>query len=389
MAHLYRGIANLYDGRYDEAIADFDSVLSRSILGRSPDDVYALVYRGEARSLKGEYDAALSDINRALEIIPDLAMAYMIRASVHRDRGDFIRAVEDITFVIDHDPDDEQCYFFRASVWMHLDQYSSAIEDLTSLLIRDPSNVQAYHVRSQCHWEMNQLDFALADLDGALEIQPQDVSILTFRGAIRYELDEWEAARADIDQALEIDPSNIFTRFYRGLLKKETGDESGAREDLCAFLESNVEDRVVPRSDQWVAITNRSFALNVLGRDRESLELLNLSLKEWPDQEYLLNQKAWLLATSPDSTIRDGSVAVELATLACEKRHWGKSEFIGTLSAAYAEIGDFEKALATLDQAVSIDNRLKRIRCTMREAFLRGEAYRSRPLTIPEASDQG
>lgn len=389
MDPLSQGIDNLNRGRYDEAIADFNSVLSRSILARSLEDAYALVYRAEALSLKGELDAALSDINRALEINPDLPMAYKIRASVNWERGDLMRAVEDITFVIDHDPDDEQSYYFRASVRMHLDQYSSAIEDLTSLLIRDPFDTQAYYARSQCHWEMNQLNFALEDLDGALEIQPQDVSSLTFRGAIRYELDEWDAAKADIDRALEIDPSNVFTRFHRGLLRKETGDEPGAREDLNAFLESDVEACQVPRYDQWVEFSNRSLALCTLGCERESLELLNNSLKEWPELKDLLNQKAWLLATSPDSTIRDGMAAVELATLACEKSHWSRSECIGTLSAAYAEIGNFEKALASLDQAVSIDKRYKRERSTMREAFLRGEPYRSRPLSIPGATDQG
>jgi hypothetical protein len=58
-----------------------------------------------------------------------------------------------------------------------------------------------------------------------------------------------------------------------------------------------------------------------------------------------LNALAWLLATCPDDTVRDGKQAVELATRACERTKWKDANIISTLAAAHAAAGNFEKAI--------------------------------------------
>ena len=62
-----------------------------------------------------------------------------------------------------------------------------------------------------------------------------------------------------------------------------------------------------------------------------------------PD-EGLLNNLAWVLATSPDDKLRDGKRAIELATKAAEVSNYETPHVLSTLAAAYAETGDFEKA---------------------------------------------
>jgi len=49
-----------------------------------------------------------------------------------------------------------------------------------------------------------------------------------------------------------------------------------------------------------------------------------------------------------------GKQAVEYATKACELTEWKSANFIGTLAAAYAEIGDFSKAIKYQKQAMDI-----------------------------------
>ncbi len=53
---------------------------------------------------------------------------------------------------------------------------------------------------------------------------------------------------------------------------------------------------------------------------------------------------AWLQATCPDERFRNGALAVENATKACELADWKSAEFFDTLAAAYAEQGDFDSA---------------------------------------------
>jgi tetratricopeptide (TPR) repeat protein len=73
-----------------------------------------------------------------------------------------------------------------------------------------------------------------------------------------------------------------------------------------------------------------------------------------PKHVAALNDLAWLLAACPDGTVRDGHRAVELAERA-EQLSAGRSpEILDTLAAAYAESGDFQKATATVKNAISL-----------------------------------
>ena len=67
-----------------------------------------------------------------------------------------------------------------------------------------------------------------------------------------------------------------------------------------------------------------------------------------------LNNLAWFLATHPEEKIRDGEEAVKWACLAAEKTNYRSIPVLGTLAAAYAENGQFDKAIATVDQALKL-----------------------------------
>jgi len=64
-----------------------------------------------------------------------------------------------------------------------------------------------------------------------------------------------------------------------------------------------------------------------------------------------LNNLAWVLATDPHPEIRRGSEAVQLAYRACLLTRNQEPAILGTLAAALAEAGDFDKAVATGQKA--------------------------------------
>ncbi len=66
-----------------------------------------------------------------------------------------------------------------------------------------------------------------------------------------------------------------------------------------------------------------------------------------------LNNLAWILATSADPAVRNGSRAVQLAKHACELTQFRQDALIGTLAAAYGEAGRFDEAIATARMAIT------------------------------------
>ena len=70
------------------------------------------------------------------------------------------------------------------------------------------------------------------------------------------------------------------------------------------------------------------------------------------DYSGLLNNLAWVLATSPQDDVRDGKRSVELGIRPCEATDYKAAHILSTLAAGYAEIGDFENARKYSSQAV-------------------------------------
>jgi tetratricopeptide (TPR) repeat protein len=85
-----------------------------------------------------------------------------------------------------------------------------------------------------------------------------------------------------------------------------------------------------------------------------------LALKTHPNSPDLLNNLAFLLATCPDPSRRNGPEAVPLAEKACQLTHYLAPVLVGTLAAAYAETGRFDDAIWMAQKASALASELGR-----------------------------
>jgi tetratricopeptide (TPR) repeat protein len=95
-------------------------------------------------------------------------------------------------------------------------------------------------------------------------------------------------------------------------------------------------------------------ALVMTGHGEEGLAYWKQALSKDADNLQVLNDTAWVLATSSDATLRDGNAALPLAEHAVELTSQQEPAILGTLAAAYAETGRFDKAIELEQRATEL-----------------------------------
>jgi tetratricopeptide (TPR) repeat protein len=92
------------------------------------------------------------------------------------------------------------------------------------------------------------------------------------------------------------------------------------------------------------------------GRIGEGVEEWQKVLAIQPDNGNAMSNLAWVYATSPDDSLRDGTKAVQLASDALRISGHRIPILFRTLAAAYAETGEFFQAIRTAQQGVDLAN---------------------------------
>jgi tetratricopeptide (TPR) repeat protein len=113
-------------------------------------------------------------------------------------------------------------------------------------------------------------------------------------------------------------------------------------------------EQAVALSPQYVSALTKIADLQVSqGRIQEAIDRYRQVLRCSPDMPEVLNNLAWLLATSDDPALRNGTEAVRLAERACQLTQYETAGYIDTLAAAYAEAGQFDDAFRTAERAIA------------------------------------
>jgi tetratricopeptide (TPR) repeat protein len=224
-------------------------------------------------------------------------------ARLSQKTQDYDKALVAISKVIEAKPHDLEARLRRAELYRLQGAGHKAFAETSEVIRLDPNNAAAYSTRAILHNSRDDFKSAISDSDRSIQINPRDLDAYLQRGYAYLRLSDYDQAIKDLTEGIKLTPTDEIAWLNRG---SAFAKQRKYKEALDDFLQAS---NVNPRS------------------------------------AYAFNSVAWLLATCPDSTFRDGSKATEYITqaLQLEPDRWSIWD---TRAAAFAENGDFENAVA-------------------------------------------
>jgi len=207
-------------------------------------------------------------------------------------------------------------------------------------------NSLAHHNLGIALGKQGRNDEAIAQLQQALAIWPGFADAYDNLGVLMIRQGRTDEATVQFQRALTVQPEDAAADYNLGKIFYLQNQVATA----ITYFKKTVElDPGHTRAHYNLGVA----CLHEKRRD-EALVQFKQVADDNPDAAEMLNNLAWLLATSPDPSLRDGTCAVQLAEHACALTHFQKTIFVGTLAAAYAEAGRFDEAVATAQKACAL-----------------------------------
>ena len=237
----------------------------------------------------------------AYAVDPDVDACLAAGDAAAKER-DMPKAIKWFSRALEKDPLCVDALNSRAVMYAHSGEVALALNDATRALQLDPKSVHAYFARAMAYRHRGDLDKAIEDLSAGIRLDPERWNLVSMRGEDYVRQGKFEEALADYNRAIELDPTRAINYVSRGDLHAMRGDYQAAYKDF----------EQAQRTDPDLPATYDAFSR--------------------------------LLATCPEAKLRDGKRALKYAQVAM-KLNPNREEQWETLAAAYAAVGDFEKAI--------------------------------------------
>lgn len=323
-------------------------------------------------------ETKIADLNAAIEADPQNATARQARALHYLEKGDNDKAVADLKVVVEREQANPAALGALAEALTNLKKYDEALNLCAKVIELTPNNTFGYTLRARVHVLKDDLKKAMGDLNEALRIDDEDLAALLMRSRL-YAAEEKNAqAKADVEKALQLQPDLPQAILMRSLLAAQAKNYGEAIADIQTLLRADPKNsdyllqlasymvadqrprRAIAILDGIIdsepknsdALRSRADALLSVGKHAEAIADYETALKIEPEDTGILNNLAWVLATSTDDKVRNGKRSLELGKKACELTKHEKAHILSTLASGYAELGDFEKALEWSAKAV-------------------------------------
>ena len=259
-----------------------------------------------------------------------------------------------------------------------------AIDHYLQAVALRPDYAEAHYNLGRLLVERGQLNDAIAHYERAAAINPTDAEAQNNLGVTLFGIGRADDAIVHYQKALEIRPdyAEASCNLANALIAKGDFDGAIARYKACLAVMPDQEEAQYNlasallrkgRTDEAIveyqkvlqmhpesadAHANLGIAFLTKARIRDAMAEYTKALQISPENLAALSNLAWLLATSSDSTLRNGPEAVRLAERAdsASSRSDKHPTVLRILAAAYAEAGQFAEAKETAQHALEAAN---------------------------------
>ena len=286
--------------------------LWRTTIARNPDCWMAYSNLGSFLSARGNVDEAIRDFRKALELWPNQSKDHNNLGKALVQKGRIAEAMDHFQTALRVSPDDPDT----------------------------ESNIGAASL------QQGDADEAISHLRRAVEKWPRHAQGHINLGNALLQNREIDAAIAEYEKTLALPFDHAESHYSIGTALRQKGDVEEAIVHYRKALEL--------RPDYANAHNNLGNALRQQGRTEEAVHEYEAALKSEPDSILAGNNLAWILATSPNASVRDGAKAVQLAQRANRLSGGSDPIILHTLAAAYAENRQFSEAVNAAQRALEL-----------------------------------
>jgi tetratricopeptide (TPR) repeat protein len=243
----------------------------------------------------------------------------------------------------------------------------------TQRLKAKPGDFDALWRRSRGYEAIGQRDNEIADLTEMLKIKRNPLA-LTARASAHIAKGSVKDGMDDLTEALTLEPKYAVAYFNRGMGYLNLKEYDNAIEAFSMALENN--NRHVG------AMVHRGLAYEMRGTYGSALADYSKAIEIDPNGARAFNNRAWLLTTCPEESVRDAKMALADAKTAVRLTGGRNRDFADTLAAAFAANGDFKSAVDIQQRVIAAtakDDPLLELLNLRLKQYQEGKPYREDP----------
>lgn len=288
------------------------------------------------------------------------------------------------------DPENTAALGLVADVYVREGKWEEAIQCLDKLEKLMPGNIQLRIERANCLAKGGKVEEAIAVLENARTTSPDNPLILLRRSIIYLDNKDYENAEKDWDALTRMEMSAELQEIAQRvkiqiLLEREEYREAIQQLETLIKISEYTNDLRYLQAMGFAALKANSKAFDILeelskksptefrgekeyfhvlrslgdvalglGKHYEAIKAYQKAREIDGEEFNLLNNLAWVLATSPFDAYRDGPLSLELSQKSAELSEYKMPHILSTLASSYAELGNFEKAIEWSSQAVEL-----------------------------------